>query len=440
MKFLSTIALSLLALGTTMAQRAEFTRAEFDFTAKKNVGETLAVTPQTIYSEETGYGYDVQPAANSEQQAAWDSKSVQPFFFSVNVPDGNYRITVTLGNRRAKGETTVRAESRRLFILNQETAKGKTYTKSFVVNKRNINYTNAKGEQTRVKIKDREKYKLNWDDKLTLEFNGAAPCVQHISIEPADVPTLYLCGNSTVVDQDYEPWASWGQMITYYLDDQVAVANYAESGETAEGFIARGRLAKIVSLMKEGDYLFMEFGHNDQKTDKQVGHGAFYHFQHNLKEFVDLARQKGATPVFCTPTRRRHFDAENHIKDTHVDYPEAMRFMANREQLPLIELQDLTKVMYEAWGPQESTHAFVHYPANTYPGQDKALADDTHFNPFGAMQIAKLVLQGMRDAHLPVADHILPTFTGFDAAHPEVWTSFHWAESPLFEVAKPDGN
>lgn len=425
---LFTIGLMLAVSASAMwAQRVEKTMYEFDFTTKKDKGSVVAVTPDTKFSEEVGYGYDFN--------TQWDGKTVAPFYFSVNVPDGNYRVTVTLGSKKKAGETTVRAESRRLFVENLETAKGKLETRTFVVNKRNTRIN----DKERVKIKDREKSKLNWDDKLTLEFNGDAPCVTSLKIEQVDVPTIYLCGNSTVVDQDYEPWASWGQMITRFLTDGVAVANYAESGETAEGFIARWRLKKILSQMKKGDFIFMEFGHNDQKSDGKVGHGAFYSFQHQLKIFVDEAVKRGATPVLVTPTMRRRFENGENI-NTHKDYPEAIRFMAEREGLPLIDLQAMTQVFYETLGEETSKKAFVHYPANTYPNQPKALADNTHFNPYGAYQIAKMVLRGIEDARLPLVRFISKDFKGYSPAHPDSWETFKWNLSPFSEIEKPDGN
>lgn len=123
---------------------------KFDFTSDKKVKEGyVKVTSETLFNEEQGYGYDLQPA--------WDGKSNQPFFFSVNVPDGNYKVTVTLGSKDSAGNTTVRAESRRLFIENLPTKKGETLVESFTVNKRNM-YINGK---QKVKIKPREKNKLN---------------------------------------------------------------------------------------------------------------------------------------------------------------------------------------------------------------------------------------------------------------------------------------
>ena len=137
--------------------------------------------------------------------------SQKPFSFSVAVPDGNYRVTLTLGNKKKAGQTVVRAESRRHYVDMVTTKKGILETVSFIVNKHNPVISG----QERVKLKPREITYKNWNDSLDLSFCGPAPAVQRIQIEPVtDVTTVFLCGNSTVVDQEDEPWASWGQMIT----------------------------------------------------------------------------------------------------------------------------------------------------------------------------------------------------------------------------------
>jgi lysophospholipase L1-like esterase len=333
--------------------------------------------------------------------------------------------------------TTVRAESRRLFLENFPTKKGEFKTYSFVVNKRDTKI----GDKDRVKIKKREENKLNWDGKLTIEVNGDAPACAAICIEPAsdNVPTVWLCGNSTVVDQDYEPWASWGQMIPRWFDDRVCFANYAESGETASTFIGANRLKKILSLMKAGDYIFIEFGHNDQKQ-KFAGAGAYYNFATCLKTFVDEARKRGATPVFVTPTQRRSFDENGKIKETHADYPDAMRWVAKREGVQLIELHDMTRTFYETLGVEQSKRAFVHYPAGSFPGQGGPLADNTHFNPYGAYEISKMIVEGIKSLNLPLVEYLRPDYKAFDPAQPDAFDTFHWNNSPFIEVQKPDGN
>lgn len=382
--------------------------------------------PQPVYTDETGYGYDVLPAPDKKKPA-------EPFYFSVKVPDGNYRVKVVLGGKK-NSNTTVRAEGRRLLMDNIETGKVKeTKTFEFTINKRSPQID----EKTRVKIKDREKSYLAWDDRLTLEFNGSMPAVKNIHIEPADVPTIYLCGNSTVVDQNYEPWASWGQMITRWFGPEVAISNHAESGLTARTFIGSFRLDKILTTLKKGDYVFVEFGHNDEK-EKRPGDGAWYHYQYQLKIFIDQVRAKGAEIVFCTPTQRRQFNEDGKsIRNTHGDFPAAMKMVAEKENVLLIDLNKMTTDLYLAVGPEESKHMLVHYPAEMY---GRKLEDNTHFNPFGAYEVAKCVVMGMKQLNLPFIKYLRNDWKDFDPAHPDNWKDFKWAPSRIVENVKPDGN
>lgn len=386
--------------------------------------------PQPTYNDSIGYGYDI----NTKSRKDGDG-----FYFSIKVPDGNYLVTVTLGSKKHPAVTCVRAESRRLMIENCKTRKKELQTFSFVVNKRSP-YIN---EKMNVRLKPREHDYLNWDDRLTLEFNGENPAVTSIEIQPASdgVRTVYLCGNSTVVDQNSEPYASWGQMVTRWFGNNVAISNHAESGLTAGSFLAGNRLEKILTTLKKGDYVFCEFGHNDQK-EKGAGAGAWYNFQYNLKIFIDKVRAKGADIVFCTPTQRRAWDKDNlHIIETHGDYPDAMRSVAQREHVPVIEIHDMTRTFFETLGYENSKLSLVHYPAGTWPGQDKALADNTHFNPYGAYEVAKMIVMGIKQLQLPgLADNILPDWQDFDPAQPDNFSAFKWYPAAVSDTTKPDGN
>ena len=381
---------------------------------------------QPVYSDSQGYGYDVLPAPDKKKPA-------EPFYFSVKVPDGNYLVKVVLGGKK-NSNTTVRAEGRRLMMDNITTKRAKdTQEVSFTVNKR----TPLIDEKNRVKIKDREKAYFTWDDKLTLEFNGDMPAVKHIHIEKADVPTIYLCGNSTVVDQNYEPWASWGQMITRWFGPEVAISNHAESGLTARTFIASNRLDKILTTLKKGDYVFVEFGHNDEK-EKKPGDGAWYHYQYQLKIFIDEVRKKGADIVFCTPTQRRAFNNDKKtLMNTHGDFPAAMKMVAEKENVPLIDLNSLTKTFFETLGYEDSKRALVHYPKEMY---GRELADNTHFNTYGAYEVAKCVVMGMKQLNLPVVQYLRADWQDFNPAQPDDWKTFKWAPSRISENVKPDGN
>ena len=369
---------------------------------------------------------------------AQNVKSNAPFTRNIEVPDGNYKVTVVLGSKKKAGKTVVRAENRRLMVDEVATKKGQFKTVEFVVNKRTPEIEKGK----RVKVKDREKNYNTWDNAINLEFTGAAPAVKEVKIEcDTTATTIFLCGNSTVVDQPYEPWASWGQMIPRWFGPEVAISNNAESGLTAGSFLGSYRLDKILTMMKKGDYVICEFGHNDQK-EKMAGAGAWYNFSYYLKIFIDKVRAKGGNIIFVTPTQRRRFDDATHSKilETHGDYPDAMRAVAKREGVPVIELHDMTRTFFETLGYENSKKALVHYPANTFPGQDKPLADNTHFNPYGAYEIAKMVVMGMKQLNLPIVKYLRSDWKDFNPAQPDDYNKFVWYNSVQQDVTKPDGN
>ncbi len=362
-------------------------------------------------------------------------KNLAQMSYSFCVPDGNYRVVVTLGSKDYAGKTIVRAESRRILTEQIETKKKEFKTISWTIHKRSPRIN----DDERVKTKPREKDYLNWDDRLTLTFNGEAPAVKSIHIEPdTTAVTLFLCGNSTVVDQENEPWASWGQPIVRWFDENVCIANYAESGERTTSFMASKRLDKALSMAKAGDYFLIEFGHNDEK-DRGAGSGAWYNFSYNLKTFIDRIKAKGCTPILITPTARRFFDGDK-LKDTHGEYPVATRTIAQREGVGLIDLTAMTTTLFETCGVEGSKRLLVHYAANTFPGQDKELADNTHFNVFGAYEVAKCVIMGMKTLNLPFVSHLRNDWNDFDPAKPDDWQTFNLMPAANAEIEKPDGN
>lgn len=390
--------------------------------------------PVPTYTDETGCGLDDVPSRLSGKPV----NQTLSKYYSFRVPDGNYRVKMVIGAKKKASVTTVRAENRRLLVHDLATKKGQYETVEFVVNKRTPEIA---GSKNRVAVKDREKLYLTWDDRLTLEVTGDAPAVQSISVERDDkVPTVYLCGNSTVVDQSYEPWASWGQMITKWFGPEVAVSNHAESGLATFSFISGRRFEKILSEMKAGDYVIVEFGHNDEK-DKRPGRGAWYNFSYELKVFIDEVRAKGGNIILCTPTQRRSWENGNKvIANTHGDFPAAIRAVAERENVPLIDLADMTKTFFETLGYEDSKRALVHYPMGTFEGQQKAFADNTHFNPFGAYEVSKMVVMGLKKLNSPLVNYLRPLWQDFNPSQPDDWNTFHWSPSPMTELIKPDGN
>jgi lysophospholipase L1-like esterase len=386
----------LFAVAANAAEPA--TSYSFDFTK---------IPPDAVYSKDAGYGFDL---GTKPSKIAWGGTGGAPFFFSVMLPEGNYRVTAHLGDSAAGCVTTIKAESRRLMVERAASAAGERQTITFAVNIRNFKIppppTNAPGGD-QVRLNDREQGVLRWDDKLTLEFNSR-PRVDGLDIVKADeIPTVFLAGDSTVTDQPREPTTSWGQMLTAFFNPGVAITNHAESGETLKSFITGLRLDKILSQMKKGDYLFIQFGHNDQKENwPQTYVEPFTTHKAYLKVLIAEARRRGAFPVLVTPMQRRNFDGLK-IRNTLGDFPESVRQTAKEENVPLIDLTKMSIDFYEALGPERAKLAF------------SGGTDATHHSAYGAHELAKCIVEGIRANKLDLARYILADYKPFDPAHPD---------------------
>jgi lysophospholipase L1-like esterase len=442
-KFL-TITFTLILVVKINAQQTTF---KFDFGTTTAAKGYIAVTPETIFNNSIDYGFNngssLEAIKRSGNNVTSDFvTSTKPFYFSVKLPEGNYDVKVLLGDSKGTSATTVRVENRRLMLENRRTKKGEIATEVFTVHVKDSLIRNANGDViSKVKIKPREINYLHWDNLLTIEFNDSLPKVCGVEITPNNSATqIFLAGNSTVVDQDKEPWASWGQIVPrYIIPNKAVVCNYAESGEALISFMSAKRLEKILNLMKKGDYLFIEFGHNDQKQ-KGDGVGAFTTYKKSLEQYISLVKNKGGIPILVTSMHRRNFDSTGKIVNTLGEYPAAVRLVAKEQNVALIDLNDMSKTMYEAWGEKESIKAFVHYPANTFPNQKEALKDNTHFNTYGAYEIACCIISSIKKQKLPIASFIKKDFPFFDPSKPMGINKFYWPPSVFAPSIKPDGN
>jgi lysophospholipase L1-like esterase len=321
-----------------------------------------------------------------------------------------------------------------------ETTAGRFATRTFTVNVRKPAIST--GGTTR--LNDREQGPPpvpDWDDSLTFEWNGKRPGVAAIEIRPAKgAITVFLAGDSTVTDQPHEPYAGWGQMLPRFFGRGVAISNQAESGLALFSFERQRRLEKVLSMMRQGDYLFVQFGHNDQK-DKSPGAGPFTTYKTNLKRYVEATRAKGGIPVLVTSMERRRFDSEGKPTPTLADYAAAVRQVGAEEQVPVIDLHAMSLKFYAALGPERSIKAFAHYPANSFPGQTKALKDDTHHDAYGGYELARCVVEGIR-ANVPaLAVHLAGDAGPFDPAAPDPPETVAIPPSPVTGATeKPAGN
>lgn len=412
----------------------------FDFGAAASAPESTLVSTETIYSPRRGHGLAAATglavqSGSAEGYAKDALVGSKPFSFIVDLPEGNYDVTVYLGDPTAPSDNTVKAESRRLMLEDVRTAKGAVEAHAFTVNIR----TPAIAGGGRVKLKDRERDYWHWDDKLILEFNGSHPAVAGLEIKPADSAlTIYLAGDSTVTDQPGEPWCAWGQMLPRFFPAGVAIANHAESGLSLASFRGSNRLDKILSTLRPGDYVFIQFGHNDQK-EKGEGVGAFTTYAKSLRDYVGAIRAKEGKPVLVTPMYRRRFN-ERGLFDTLDDFPAAVRKVAQETGAPLIDLHAMSAQVFSALGKEKSKRAFVHFPAGAF-GSEKALSDDTHFSPYGGYELARCIVEGIRAQVPDLARRLSPGLPVFDPAKPDDPDSFAVPPSlPRGEVRIPDGD
>jgi len=403
---------------------------KFDFGPGKVAAGFTQVLQTSMYSKDFGFGFEPGANVSCIDRGLKDPLrsdlcfSEQPFFFSVALPEGNYNVTITFGDEKAETTTTVKAELRRLMLEEVHTPLGKFATRTFTINVRTPQISTG----AQVKLKDREKTSeaWAWDEKLTLEFNNRRPSVSAIEIKPTNGPTLFLLGDSTVCDQPGEPYNSWGQMLPRFFRSGIAVANHAESGESLKSSLGAKRLEKVLSLMKPGDYLFIQYGHNDEK-EKGEGVGAFTTYKASLKHFVAEARKHGGIPVLITPMHRRTFDEQGKITNSHGDYSEAVRQAAKEGNVPLIDLSEMSKRLYEAWGPELSKRAF-------------APNDGTHHNNYGSYELARCIVEGVRVNKLGLLKFLSRDSSKFDPGHPDQIDSFRIPASPLSTSAKPLGS
>jgi len=422
----------LLLFFTQVSSAKPKTDYKFSF-GPKEVPGYIKVDPTVKYSEEKGYGFDfgTLPVAidrnTNKPLTSGFVTSDKPFFFSVALPEGNYNIKVLTGDLKESSVTTVRVESRRLIFEKVKTAPGKFATLYSTIN---IRVPEIAGTNEKVIKKPRELYKLDWDNKLTFEFTDSRPCICALEIAKAEnTVTVYLAGNSTVVDQDDDPWASWGQMFPRFLKQGLAVANHAESGLSLGSFISGNRLKKVLSTMKSGDYLFIEFGHNDMK-EKGRDDGAYKSYSERMRLFITEARKKGGIPVIVSPANRRTFGDDGKISNSLEDYPTAARLVAQELNVPFIDLNGMTKTLYETLGIENSKKAFVIYPANSFPDQPNALNDNTHFNSYGAYQLAKCIIEGIRANNLGIKKFLIKGLPAYDPARPDPVETFYLPLSP----------
>lgn len=397
-------------LGASMAHAATPARWAFSF-----------ATPRA--------GYTQVPAAQAYAPGGFGFEpSSRPgdLLFSAAVPEGVYRVSLTFAGKR--GTLTVKAEDRRLMLL--DVAAGPP--RDFLVTVRTPTLAappdNAPGGRA-VRITPGEAQTYEWDDRLTLELLGDARLAT-VTIEPVTAPTVFLAGDSTVTDQPYEPAASWGQMLPAMLDNGVAVANYAKSGATLKSFLTDLRLDKLLSQAQPGDWLLIQFGHNDQKKQwPQTYADPAFTYPAYLKAYIAEARARGMVPVLVTSPERRMFRPDGTLKRTLADYVEAMKRVAAEEHVPLIDLNAASRRIYEALGPSRAPLAF-----------NDGGHDQTHNDNYGAWMLARVIAAGIAADLSKLAAHVRAPYRSFDPGKPPLAGTVVIPASSAHSSVRPAGS
>ncbi|MEO6283190.1 MAG: rhamnogalacturonan acetylesterase [Dyadobacter sp.] len=217
------------------------------------------------------------------------------------------------------------------------------------------------------------------------------------SFSPEGKLSVYLIGDSTIAIKQVSayPETGWGMPFAYFFDDSVAVVNAAMNGRSTRTFIEENRWQPIADKLQKGDYVLIQFGHNDEVKTKK-SYTTEVEFQENLQKFIDESQVKKAIPILITPVARRSFDASGKIVDTHAAYSQLVRAVANKNQLPYIDLDKLSQDLLQKMGPENSKFLFLHLQPDEHPNYPEGKEDNTHFSEFGARKMAELVLADLK--------------------------------------------
>jgi lysophospholipase L1-like esterase len=221
--------------------------------------------------------------------------------------------------------------------------------------------------------------------------------------------TIWMIGDSTMAIKEPKafPETGWGMPFVQFWDSTVKVDNRSKNGRSSKSFTAEGLWKPVVENMKEGDYLIIQFGHNDESKDKGERYSTPEEFKANLVSYINQARSKKAIPILITPVGRRKFDEAGKIKETHLGYSDLVRQVAREQNTPIIDLDKKSQELYQQMGLETSKLLFNYLEPGEHPNFPNGVKDDTHFNELGARRMAEIVLAEIREMHIELADRIV---------------------------------
>lgn len=242
-----------------------------------------------------------------------------------------------------------------------------------------------------------------------MQFRTALLTLLALAVVPQRPVTLYLAGDSTMAAKrvSKRPETGWGEHLQGAFDStRVRVANHAQNGRSTRTFIDEGRWQAIVDSLRPGDWVFIQFGHNDQSRDKVDRYTPPDDFRRNLERMVSDARARDATPVLLTPVMRRRFRPTGEFYDTHREYPDLTRRVARELGVPLLDMHRASERMLREYGAERSRSLFLQLGPGEHPNYPQGVDDNTHFSPEGAAVMARLAVEEIRATGLAIASHL----------------------------------
>ncbi|CAN7759153.1 OmpL47-type beta-barrel domain-containing protein [Paenibacillus sp. LjRoot56] len=355
----------------------------------------FGITAPVAYSAQLKYGFadpSLVGSGNSGTADPLKSDYLSPggTSFNMDLPNGDYAVSVTAGDASAATEVAVSVE-------------GMTANKIALTSKAAGDYLEQSFEVALV------------DGQLNIFFSGSAPKINGLVISKlpnrvaGETSTVYIAGDSTVQTYDpyWKPQAGWGQMISRYFTSDITFSNQSIGGRSSKTFLTEGRLDTILRAIKPNDYFLIQFGHNDATISVPERYASPADFKNYLKTYINGARQRGAIPILVTPVGRRDYNATTGLFNVSFpEYVDAMKTVAQEMDVKLVDLSSLSRAYYNTIGPIGTLAVFLHVPAGTYTAFPSGNADDTHFQEYGAIQIARLLSGGIKDLSIPLSAYV----------------------------------
>ncbi|WP_179599757.1 OmpL47-type beta-barrel domain-containing protein [Neobacillus driksii] len=351
------------------------------------------VSSDTAYSAETGYGFaDISKVTSQDRSTSDSLKSdfitTKETSFNVDLPNGDYLVTIIAGDNDDTTNVGVKAENIQK-VQDASVLKGEFITREFEI--------------------------ALIDGQLNFEFTGTNPKVNAMTIEKlpertaGELPTVYIAGDSTVqtYDEYWRPEAGWGQMIPRYFSSDVTFKNHAIGGRSTKSFINEGRLDNVLREIKPNDFFLVQFGHNDATISIPERYASVPDYKNYLKTYINGARQRGAIPILVTPVGRRDFNATTgKFNVSFPEYVQGMKEVAAEMNVNVVDLSARSVAYYDTIGPEGSLSVFLHTDPGVYTAFPNGSQDNTHFQEYGAIQLARLVSDEIKNLNISLSQYV----------------------------------